>query len=65
MSTKFKDSKLHEKRRRLNYETPSYFLFLCCANVVQITKSKNANQLINQRLAFYPVLGAGLEPAQP
>ena len=27
MSTKFKDSKLlHEKRRRLNYETPS-FLF--------------------------------------
>ena len=25
MSTKFKDSKLHEKRRRLNYETPSFY----------------------------------------
>ena len=29
MSTKFKDSKLlHEKRRRLNYETPSFLLIL-------------------------------------
>ena len=26
MSTKFKDSKLHEKRRRLNYETPSLYI---------------------------------------
>ena len=30
-----------------------------------MTKRKNANQLINQRLAFLKVLGAGLEPAQP
>ena len=28
-------------------------------------QTKNANQLIFKRLAFYHVLEAGLEPAQP
>ena len=36
-----------------------------CANVVQGISNKNANQLIFKRLAFYHVLEAGLEPAQP
>lgn len=36
-----------------------FFVSLCCANVVQITKRKNANQLINNQLSSLKVLGAG------